>query len=86
MNIEVGLGVVGVADQSWGTTAEGNPVLLIRTAQATVRMVFTPEEAREHGSIAIYLAVASRLAAPTPGAAGPRPASILVGSDGGPIQ
>lgn len=84
MNIEIGLGVVGANDTAWGSTAEGLPVLLIRTAAATVRIVFQPEEAKEHGIAALYLAVDAVLKAGGMGAA--KPASRLVGPDGGPVQ
>lgn len=78
MNIEIGMGVLGANDSSWGSTSDGAPVFLLRTPQAAIRIVFTPEEAKEHGMAAIYLAMHAALARKAP--------SPLVGVDGGPLQ
>ena len=83
MIVEVGVGTVGKNDTSWGSTADGLPVLLVRTPLATVRIVFTPEEAKEHGGAAIYLAYAAMLSRQN-GAA--KSASPLIGPDGGPLS
>lgn len=90
MNITIGMGAVGKNDTSWGATPDGLPVLLIRTPEATLRIVFTPAEAKDLGTAAIYLAMAATVAqferdnsGPD---GGPRPASRLFGADGGPLQ
>jgi len=86
MNVTIGIGAVGKSDTSWGATPDGSPVLLIRTPEATLRIVFTAGEAKDLGTAAIYLAMSAMVAEfNRDSGGGPRPASRLFGSDGGPL-
>lgn len=89
MIVEVGPGVLGQSVTHWGQTASGDPVLVFQTAQATVRVAFSAEEARDHGCAAIYVATLASLhrlaASKGDGAGALEPSSALLGVDGLPL-
>lgn len=84
MIVQVGPGVVGKDASHWGQAADGSPILCFQTAAATVRVAFTPEEARDHGCAAIFLATQAFLTKQT-AEAKLKPSSALCGPDGLPL-
>lgn len=83
MIVNISPGVLGRSGVNWGTSEKGDPVLLIESQVATVRIDMTAAEAQEHGAQAIFVAYGSKLAAG--GDAQVRASSGLFRPDGSPL-